>query len=161
MDKRLVDALNDQFCEELSSGYIYLGIATDMQILNWHGVAIWFRTQAHEEAGHSMKFYRYLMERGEKAVLSTIEAPAKEYKTILEAYEASWDHEQSVTKRIHDLVRLAREVDDIPTESFLQWFVTEQVEEEAKPAAIVQQLRLIGDAPQILFMMDRELGGRQ
>ena len=161
MDKRMVDALNEQFREELSSGYIYLGIATNMSAKNWHGIANWFRKQAHEEAGHAMKIYQYLLERGEDAVLSTIEAPKKQYKTILESFEAALEHEKYISSRIHKLVKLAREVDDLPTEIFLGWFVTEQVEEEAAPAAIVDRLKLVGDAPQIMYMLDRELAGRQ
>jgi ferritin len=108
-----------------------------------------------------MKIYRYLLERGEKAVLSTIEAPKKEYKTMLESFEAALEHEKYISSCIHKLVKLAREVDDLPTENFLGWFVNEQVEEESAPAAIVDRLKLVGDAPQILYMLDRELSGRQ
>jgi ferritin len=161
MDKRLVDSLNEQLREELASGYVYLGIAADMEAKNWIGTATWFKKQAHEEAIHAMKIYGYLFSRGERAVLQTIEAPKQDYNSILEAFEAALKHEKYITKRIHNLVKLAREVDDIPTESFLQWFVTEQVEEEAAPAAVVDRLKMVGDSPQILFMLDRELAARQ
>lgn len=157
MDKRLVDALNEQFTEELASGYIYLGIAADMEAKNWNGAAAWFKKQGHEEAGHAMKIYGYVYERGERIVLDTINAPKKECGSMLDAFELALKHEKYISARIHKLVKLAREVDDIPTENFLQWFVTEQVEEEAVPAAIVARLQLVGDAPQALFMLDREL----
>ncbi len=161
MDKRMVDGLNEQFREELASGYIYLGIAADMQARNWSGVANWFAKQAHEEAGHAMKFYHYLFQRNERAVLSTIEAPRKSYERILDAFEAALEHEKYISSKIHELVRLARELGDLPTENFLQWFVTEQVEEEAVPNSIVERLKLVGDSPHILFMLDSELAGRQ
>lgn len=157
----MVDALNEQINEEFASAYIYLGIAADMEASNWNGVATWFKKQAHEEAGHAMKIYGYLFERGERAVLSTIEAPGKQYTSILEAFESALAHEKHITGCIHKLVKLAREVDDLPTENFLQWFVSEQVEEEAAPAAVVDRLKLVGEKPQVLFMLDRELATRQ
>lgn len=161
MDKKLVDALNEQFREELSSGYLYLGMAACMEAKNWIGTATWFKQQANEEAMHAMKIYTYLFERGEQAVLSTIDAPKQDFASILEAFEATLKHEQYVTTRIHKLVKLARDVDDLPTENFLQWYVSEQVEEEAAPAAVIDRLKMVGESPQILFMLDRELANRQ
>ncbi len=161
MKKNLVNALNNQIREELASAYIYFAIAADMEAKNWKGVAHWFMAQAQEEVGHAMKFYHFLNSRGEKAELEKIEKPKAEYDSILAAFEAALKHEKHITGCIHDLVRLARETDDLATESFLQWFVDEQVEEEAAPADIIDRLKLVGDKPQVLYMFDRELGSRE
>jgi ferritin len=161
MQKKMVEALNDQIREELASGYIYLAMATDMEAKNWKGIASWFKKQAHEEAGHAMKIYGYLYERGERVTLGALEAPKSSYKSILEAFETTLEHERYITAKIHKLVKLAREVDDIPTESFLQWFVNEQVEEEANPTEIIERIKLVGEVPHMMFMLDRELASRQ
>lgn len=118
------------------------------------------KVQAQEETSHGMKFFDFIHERGGDVKLGSIGAPPKEWDSPLAAFKAAYDHECKVSAMIADLVHLARDEKDIPAEIFLQWFVTEQVEEEASADAIVQQLQMIGDAKHGLFMIDRELGTR-
>jgi ferritin len=161
MDKKMLDALNDQMREEISSAYIYFAIAADMESQNWKGVSAWFKTQAKEELGHGMKLYGYINGRGEKAIVPALEKPQESWGTILDAFEGALKHEKYISGCIHKLVKLAKEVDDLPTENFLQWFVSEQVEEEAAPEEIIQMLKKVGDSNQMLFMIDRQLGSRE
>ena len=161
MDKNLVTALNVQLKEEINSAYLYLAMAADMEAKNWKGVAAWFKGQAQEEMVHAFKIYDYLFSRGERAVLAAIAKPQESWGSIKAAYEDALKHEQYITGCIHKLVNEARSIDDLATDAFLQWFVTEQVEEESTVEDILQKLGLVGDAPQFLFMLDRELGTRQ
>lgn len=157
----MLDALNEQMREEINSAYIYTAIAADMEAQNWKGVSAWFKAQAKEELGHAMKFYGYINERGEKAIMPALDKPKESWGSILNAYEEALKHEKYISGCIHKLVKLAKEVDDLPTENFLQWFVSEQVEEEAAPDDIIQMLKRVGDSPQMLFMIDRQLGSRE
>ncbi|MBT3273664.1 MAG: ferritin [Spirochaetales bacterium] len=161
MDKRLLDALNTQLYEEMNSAYLYLSMSSDMKVKNWKGASQWFQIQVSEESAHAMKFYHYMHDRGEQPVLPSFEKPQAAWDTMLDAFEATLTHERHISSCIHKLVDLAREVGDHATESFLQWFVTEQVEEEANADEIVQQIKMFGDTPQATFMLDRELGSRQ
>lgn len=161
MDAKLASALNTQIKEEMNSAYIYAAMAADMESKNWKGVSSWFKKQATEEMEHAMKIYGYLNERGEKVVFEALDKPKDSYGSILEVFEAALKHEKYISGCIHKLVGLSREVGDLPTETFLQWFITEQVEEEARPTEIVERLKMVGDAPHIMFMLDRELGSRE
>lgn len=161
MDKNLVNALNGQLKEEINSSYLYLSMGADMEAKNWKGVAAWFKAQAQEEMGHVFKIYGHLISRGQRVVLPAIDKPQETWESIKSAYEDTLKHEKEITGRIHRLVIEAREAEDLAAETFLQWFVTEQVEEEATVEDILQKLNLVGDAPQFLFMLDRELGSRQ
>jgi ferritin len=118
------------------------------------------QAQAQEEVLHAMKFYHFVNERGGRVTLDTIDAPTSKWSSPLKVFEATYAHEQKVTGLIHDLVDLAVKEKDHATHGFLQWFVTEQVEEEASADDIVNKLKLVGDAPGGLFMIDRELAGR-
>ena len=160
MEKKLLDALNAQINEELYSSYLYLSMATDSAIRGYPGFANWFRVQAEEEMFHSMKFYQFVMERGERVVLDAIKAPEVSWETPLASIKAALAHEKHITGRINSLYRIARETFDPATEIFLQWFVTEQVEEEANVSDIVQRLEQAAQVPSILIMLDRELATR-
>ena len=161
MDKNLVDALNEQLREEINSAYLYVAMAADMEAKNWKGVGGWFKIQAQEEMAHAFKIYGHIISRGERVVLPAIDKPQETWDSIKAAYEAALEHEKYITGCIHKLVKEARSADDLAADTFLQWFVTEQVEEEATVEEILQKLNLVGDAPQFLFMLDRELGSRQ
>ena len=161
MDKKLVDALNVQIKEELASAYIYAAMAADMEYKNWEGAAAWFKTQAQEEVGHAFKMYGFINSRGDKAIFDAIDKPKDSYDSVQAAFEATLAHEKYITGCITKLLKLAEELGDKPAEIFLQWFVTEQVEEEANPERILETLKRLGNAPQALFMLDRELGQRQ
>jgi ferritin len=160
LNDKMQDALNEQMIAEIYSGYLYLAMSAYFQSINLDGFANWMRVQAQEELTHGMKFYDYINERGGRAVLSAIEEPPMEWASPTAAFEAVYQHEQKVTGLINDLVDMAIAAKDHATNNFLQWFVAEQVEEEASADEVLQQLKLVGDASGGLFMMDRELGKR-
>lgn len=160
MDARLRDAMNRQIREEFFSAYLYLAMAGEMEARGLKGFARWLEIQAREEVEHAMKFFRFLLERGERPVLQEIPAPEITWSTPLEAFQKAHEHERYISSRIHELVDLAREVGDKPAENFLQWFVEEQVEEEALTGEVVARLELAGNHGPALLMMDREMGAR-
>lgn len=160
LSKEMQKALNDQMTFELYSAYVYLAMASYMHDENLEGMASWMEAQAQEEVGHAMKFYHYLIDRRSHAEFGALDKPKPSYSSPLEAFETAFKHEQEVTKRIHNIVKLAQKENDYPTESFLTWFVDEQVEEESTTDEVVQRLRQIGDFQPGLFFYDRELGQR-
>jgi len=160
ISKKIEKALNAQVNAELYSAYLYLSMESYFQSLNLSGFANWMRVQTQEEVSHAMKIYDFVNERGGRALLKGIEGPRTEWKSPLAAFEAAYAHEQKVTGLINDLVDLAIKEKDHATNNFLQWFVNEQVEEEASADAIVQQLKMMEKAPGGMFMLDRELGRR-
>jgi ferritin len=161
ISKKMEEALNKQINAEFYSSYLYLSMAADFEVKNLSGFANWMQVQAQEEWGHGMRIYNYIHEQNGTVKLEAIEGPSTEWKSPLDAFEAAYNHEQLVTSRINDLVALANEEKDYATNIFLQWFVSEQVEEEASALAIVEKLKMIGDKPQGLFMLDRELAQRK
>ena len=160
IDERMQEALNKQLNAEVYSAYLYLSMSAYFQSVNLGGFANWMRVQWQEELAHAMKFYDYVNERGGRVVLQAVEAPPLEWDSPLAAFEHVYEHEQKVTGMINKLVDLAVEARDHATNNFLQWFVSEQVEEEASADEVVQKLRLVGDDPSGLFMIDQELGQR-
>ncbi len=124
-------------------------------------MANWMTFQAQEEVAHAMKIYNHIVERGGRVKLAAIDGPPTEWKSAVDVFESAYKHEQHVTKLIHDLVALAIQENDYASKSMLDWFVDEQVEEEATASAIVAQLKMIGDNAAALFMLDKELGQRQ
>ncbi len=153
-------ALNDQLNLELYSAYVYGSMAAHFEHKNLSGFANWMQIQVQEELGHSSKFFKYLTDSGGKVVLQAIAQPPTEFASPLAALEEAYKHETKVTKAIHELMSLARKENDYATEVFLQWFVTEQVEEEAAADDIVQKLKMVGEDPRGLFMIDRQLAMR-
>jgi ferritin len=124
------------------------------------GFASWMRVQAQEEMVHAMKIYDFINERSGRVILAPIEAPPTEWNSPLATFEAVYEHEQKVTGLINELMELALEKHDHATNIFLQWFVSEQVEEEDSANDVVEKIKLMGDARGGLFMLDRELGQR-
>jgi ferritin len=153
-------ALNKQLNAEIYSGYMYLSMSTYFQSVNLSGFANWMRIQAQEELTHGMKFYDFINERGGRVILEEVAAPPTEWDSPLGAFEATLAHEQKVTGLINDLMELAIAEHDHATQIFLQWFVSEQVEEEDHANEVVQKVKLAGDAGGGLFMLDREMGQR-
>ena len=153
-------ALNDQINAEYHSSYIYLAMAAYFESINMRGFANWMTVQAREEMVHVMKFYHYVFERGGRVTLKAIPAPPKEWKSILDAFRAAYAHEQLISGRINKLMELAVKEKDFATQALLQWFVTEQVEEEASACEWVTKLEMVGDSKPGLYMMDREAGAR-
>jgi ferritin len=160
LNKKMEKALNGQINAELYSSYLYLAMSAYFASTGLGGFSRWMQAQAQEELIHAMKFYHFVNERGGRVFLEVIEAPTSKWKSPLAVFQATFAHEQKVTGLINSLVDLAMEEKDHATNSFLQWFVTEQVEEEASADEIVNKLRLVADAPGGLFMLDQELGSR-
>ena len=154
------EALNKHANAEFYSSYLYLSMSAYFQSLNLTGFAHWMRVQAREELAHAMKFYDHVIERGGRVALQPVEAPPSQWESPLAAFEDAYRHEQKVTGLINQLVDEAVQTKDHATNAFLQWFVSEQVEEEASVDAIVQKLKLVGDAPGGLLMIDHELAER-
>jgi ferritin len=154
------EALNRHANAEFYSSYLYLSMSAYFQSVNLAGFAHWMRVQAREELAHGMKFFDHVIERGGRAALQPVEAPPARWDSPLAAFEDAYRHEQKVTGLINQLVDEAVQTRDHATNNFLQWFVSEQVEEEASVDAIVQRLKLVGDAPGGLFMIDHELAER-
>ena len=157
---KMQKALNGQLNAELYSSYLYLSMNAYFKTVNLDGFANWMYYQAQEELEHSLKFYDFIIQRGGKVQLTQIEAPPTEWDSPLAVFEATLAHEQKVTGLINDLVEIALEEHDHATNIFLQWFVSEQVEEEESVGGVLEQLKLMGDAKGGLFMIDRELAKR-
>jgi len=161
LSEKMQAAMNKQINAELHSAYIYLAMAAYFEHENLPGFAHWMRQQANEELGHALKFFDFIVERRGRVVLEPVGAVPSEWASPLPVFENALAHEQKVTGLIHGLVNLAIEERDHASDSFLQWFVDEQVEEEASADAVVQQLKLAGDSGVALLILDRELGARQ
>ncbi len=160
ISEKMAEAINEQINAEMYSGYLYLSMAVDFAEKNLDGFEHWLRLQAQEELDHGMRFLDYLQERGGHVELETIEKPEVEWKTPLEAFEYVYQHECKVTGMINDLVDLAEKEKDRATVNMLQWFVDEQVEEEDSADEIVQKLKMVGDNPSALLMMNEKLAQR-
>jgi len=160
LSKKMEKALNEQINAELYSAYLYLSMSAWFESQNLAGFAGWMRIQHREETAHAMKFFKFVAERRGRVVLKAIEEPGKDWKSPLAAFEAAFEHEQYITGRIGDLVDLANDEKDHAANAFLQWFVNEQVEEEASADSIVQKLKMAEKAPGAMLMLDQALGQR-
>ena len=160
ISKKMEKALNEQVNAELLSAYLYLSMEAYFKSLNLNGFANWMMVQTQEEVSHAMKIYEFIDERGGRITLKAIDGPQTKWDSPLAVFKAVYEHEQKVTSLINDLVNLAIEEKDHATNTFLQWFVNEQVEEEASADQVVQQLKMMEKAPGGLFMLDRELAQR-
>jgi ferritin len=160
ISKKMEKAINEQINAEMYSAYLYLSMKAYFESINLKGFANWMDVQDKEETFHAMKFYAYVADRGGRVKLTGIEGPKVDWKSPLDAFEDVLTHERKVTKLINELVDLAIAEKDHASNAFLQWFITEQVEEEMNADAIIQQLKLMGDAPGGLFMIDKELALR-
>lgn len=158
--EKMEAALNEQINAELYSSYLYLSMAAYFHEINLAGFAHWMEAQALEEQTHAMKFYHFVNERGGRVALTAIDGPPTRWESPLAVLEAVYAHEQKVSGLINELVNLAMAERDHATNNFLQWFVSEQVEEEASADEVVQKLKLMGEAKGALFMLDQELGQR-
>lgn len=160
IDKKIQEALNAQINAEFYSSYLYLSMSAHFEANDLKGMAKWMIAQAQEEITHGMKMYNFVLERGGNVTLAPIEGPRTHWDSPVEVFENAYQHEQHVTSLINGLVDLAIKRKDHATKNFLDWFVDEQVEEEATASGIVQQLKLIGDNGYGILMLDRELGQR-
>ena len=160
IQKVLEDAINQQIAREMYSSNLYLSMAGSFHSINLNGFANWMRVQAQEEMAHALKFFDYLLDRGGNVRIGEIAAPENIWKNPLDGFQASYEHEQKVTQWINEIADLAVKEGDHATQVLLQWFITEQVEEEATVSDIVARLRLAGDSSGSLFMLDNELKTR-
>lgn len=158
--KKMQEAFNNQIAAEFFSAHLYLAMAAYLQSIDLPGFANWMRIQYQEEVVHGMKMFDFVIERDGRALVKAFDAPQAEWKGPLSVFEAVYEHEQKVTSLIYNLLDIAQSEKDHASEIFLQWFVNEQVEEEASAKMIVQQLKLISDSRAGLFQLDRELGQR-
>jgi len=160
VSKKMEKALNKQITAEMYSAYLYAAMSAYFDSQNLDGFAKWMRAQAKEEMGHAMKFYHYIVETGGRVIFEAIDKPQAEFGKPVKVFEEVLKHERKVTKLIDGLVELARQEKDFATDNFLQWFVAEQVEEEATADGILQKLKMIGEHPHGIFMMNAKLGER-
>ena len=161
MDKKLQKAFNDQIKNELYSAHIYLAMAAYFETKNLIGFAHWMKVQYKEEVSHAMKMFEFLNDRGIKVLLQAIPQPTLEYNSTLEVFDETLKHEKKVTSLINALYSLAKEVNDNASSVFLQWFISEQVEEEKNASYIIDTLKMIKPEGPALIMLDRELAKRQ
>ncbi|MCG3218865.1 MAG: ferritin [Candidatus Heimdallarchaeota archaeon] len=159
--ERMLKALNEQIQEEMFSAYLYLSMSADFEAKNLKGFAHWMKLQAQEELIHALKFFDFIPEVNGEVILLPIAQPQKTWETPLKAFEDAYEHEKHISGKINDLVTIALEDKDYATKTtLLDWFVSEQVEEEATASEIVQLLKMAGDSFQGIFMMDQKLAGR-
>ncbi|MFW6276718.1 MAG: ferritin [Bacteroidota bacterium] len=154
------EAINRQIVREMYSSNLYLAMAAYYASINLNGFANWMHVQAEEETQHALKFYDYLIDRGCQVKIGRIEAPPSQWDSPLHAFQNALEHEQKVTQWIYELADLAIDERDHATSSLLQWFIDEQVEEEATTGEMVDRLKLAGDSKGGLFMLDNELKQR-
>lgn len=161
LSKTLQDALNEQIKNELYSAYVYLSMSAHFEAVNLRGFAHWMRLQSQEEVEHAMRIFDFVNDRGGRVVLEALDRPPSQFKSPLDIFQKALEHERKVTGMIHRLYELAVKEADYPAQVMLQWFISEQVEEEKSAAEIVEQLKLIGDQGAGLLILDRHLGERK
>ena len=160
LSKAMQGALNDQIQKEYYSSYLYLAMSAHLEAQNLPGAAKWTRIQSQEELSHALKLFDHMIDHGNRVILAAIQQPPAEYGSALQLFEKVLEHEQLVTASIHTLYALAVKEQDYPAQVMLQWFVTEQVEEEKNASQVVEQLKAVGESKTSLMLLDRHLGKR-
>ena len=160
ISKKMTDSINGQINREIYSAYLYVSMAAYAASLGLKGFANWFQVQVQEELFHARKMYDYINQQGGRAVMKAIEEPPSDFKSPKDLFEKTLEHEKKVTAMINKLAGQSKTENDHATGIFMQWFVTEQVEEEANALEILQKLNLIGKDANGLFMVDAELAQR-
>jgi len=161
LPKKIETAMNKQINRELYSAYLYLSMSAYFQGLNLEGFAHWMRVQAKEEQAHALKFFDHILERNGAVKLEAIEEPAAAWKSPVDVCQAVLKHEQFITKSITTIMDLSRAEKDHASGTLLQWFVDEQVEEEANATLLLERVKMVKDSPGGLFMLDKQLGQRE
>ncbi len=160
MPKKVRDAMNEQIKYELESYYIYLSMVAYFHSQTLDGMAHWMRCQAHEEMIHAMKFFDHIIDRGETVELLDLKQLKTTWSSPLEAWKNAYEHEKFITGKIHGIIKIAREENDFASDTILNWFSKEQIEEEQNADKAAKELELVGDNKHALLMLDRELGAR-
>lgn len=158
--QKVRNIMNEQITHELESYYIYLSMAAYFHSMNLDGMAHWMRCQAHEETIHAMKFFDHIYNRGGVVELRDVKQLKTAWASPIEPWKDAYEHEQFITSKINGVMKVAREENDYAAEPLLNWFVNEQIEEEATTSKIYEEMKRIGDSKDGLFMIDRELGAR-
>jgi ferritin len=161
LSKPVLDLMNEQITHEMASAYIYLSMSAYFETINLPGFASWMKLQFEEEQEHAMKFYEFVLDRGEKVTLQAIPGPRTDFASPLEAFQVTYEHEQKVTALINNIYKVALEQNDVASQVFLHWFITEQVEEEKNASTIVDILTKIGSSVGSLYQLDHQLGKRK
>jgi ferritin len=154
LNKKIEDICNRQVEREGFSSNLYIAMASWAETSGYSGVASWLYMQAEEEHMHMLKFIKYINERGGKAVMPALKKPTADYKSVEDVFKEVLAHEEFVTASINEIVALTLEVKDFNTHNFLQWFVMEQVEEEASVRTILDKVKLVGKTNMYLFDRD-------
>lgn len=160
LSKGLEKAINDQVTKEFQAAYLYLAMAAWCEERNFDGFGNWMKAQAREEATHAMKLFEFVLDRGGSVALGPLSQPKTTWKTPLGVFEAAAKHEAAVSASIRAIYEQAGKEKDHSCQIMLQWFITEQVEEEKTSTSLVERLRLVGDNPAALMMLDSQLGAR-
>lgn len=157
---KMLEALSTQINEELYSSYLYLAMSVHCESHCYKGFGAWLRVQYGEEQVHALKLVDHLVARGGEPTLKAVASPPADYGTVTQVFEAVLAHERHVTERVHKLHELAVAEKDVATQVFMQWYVTEQIEEEQRAMEIVDKLKLVGDRPGAALYLDKEYGKR-
>ena len=160
LSKTIQDALNEHMNQEFYASYLYLSMSAYCEEINLPGFAHWMRTQSQEEYSHAMNMFDFIVDREGRVILHPIDQPTIEFHSPLDLMQQTLEHERHVTRLINRLYELTVRENDYPTQVHLQWFITEQVEEEKVASNIVEQLKMIGDQGDALLLLDRELAKR-
>ncbi|MEE8418398.1 MAG: ferritin [candidate division Zixibacteria bacterium] len=159
--KKMQKAISDQITAEFYSSYLYLAMSAWCETQNLKGFAGWMRMQSEEEKEHAFKLFDYLVNRGGNVMLGALEAPPGDFDSVQDVFEKTLAHEKEVTASIHKLNEMAMQEKDYATSTHLQWFITEQVEEEASAEDILNQIKMVEGRPGSLFYIDRHVGKRE
>lgn len=161
LSQGIQEAINEQIHHELHSAYVYLSMSAYLEAANFTGFAQWMRMQSKEELLHAMKLFDYVNDRNGRVTLKALEQPPTNFKSVLDVFENALQHEMKVTRMIHSLYELATKENDYATQVALQWFINEQVEEEATATTVVDRLKIAGNDGAALLILDNEMGARQ
>jgi len=161
MDSKLQDLIQEQIGHEYYSSYLYLQMASYFESVNLDGFAQWMKVQVREEREHGDKMYEFLQDRGVRVILRAIPQPPSDFSSPLDVFEKTYEHERKVTSLINAIADQADKVNDRPTKVFIQWFITEQVEEEKNDTRIIELLKKIKPDSGAIFQLDHQLGKRE
>jgi len=160
MNQKINDAINKQIAAESYSAFLYLSMSAYCESNNLKGLANWLKVQYQEELTHALKFYQFILDRGGQVELQALDQPPKDFKSAYDVFQQAYEHEQKVTKLIHDLYELAKEEKDYAFQEILHWFIKEQVEEEANSSEIAENLKKVGADGNGLLLIDQQLATR-
>jgi ferritin len=160
ISKTMQEAINEQIAHEFYSSYLYLAMSAYFETISLPGCARWMRVQSEEEHEHAMKLFDFLNDRGGSVELKALDQPPGEFQSPLDVFQQALEHERKVTALIHRLYQQALKENDYATQAHLQWFITEQVEEEKNASQVIEQIKMTGGQSSALFVLDRELGAR-